>query len=252
MERHASSWNARLYGDTARYMSGLGEPLVDVLAARPDERVLDLGCGDGALTEKIVACGADVVGVDSSEAMVLDARLRGLDARVVDAYSLPFDGEFDAVFSNSALHWMMRPDELIREVWRSLRVGGRFVGELGAAGNVATVLTALSRVLSTRGINIDEVNPFYFPGADEYGRRLAAHGFSVESIEVFDHRTRIPGDVGDWLRNFGHTFFQSLSENERAAAVAEVVEAVRPALCDEDGGWAIDHVRLRFVARRMD
>ncbi len=250
MERDPSSWDARLYGQTARYMSALGEPLVDVLAAQPGERVLDLGCGDGALTEKIAACGADVVGVDSSEAMVIDARLRGLDAGVADAYQLPFESEFDAVFSNSALHWMKRPDDAIRQVRRSLRVGGRFVGELGAAGNVGTVLTALRKVLSTRGVDFDEVNPFYFPTGYDYERRLVAEGFSVESIEVLDHRTPIPGDVGGWLQNFWNSFFQSLSKAERAEAVAEVVEAVRPALCDADGHWAVDHVRLRFVARQ--
>ena len=249
IERDRSSWDARLYGETARYVSDLGAPLVELLAPQPGERILDLGCGDGALTEKIVASGADVLGVDASEAMVREARARGLHAEVVGAYELAFESEFDAVFSNAAMHWMKRPDEVIRRVRRALRPGGRFVSEFGGEGNVRTPCRALREALTSRGIDYDALNPWYFPSDSEYRARLQAHGFAVEHIELFDRWTPIPGDLAEWLGNFGHTFLSGLSENDRQAVVDEVAAAVRSKLCDDQGRWAIDYVRLRFAAR---
>src|SRR5678815_4450924 len=114
----------------------------DLLAPRPGERILDLGCGDGALTQQLAAMGVRVVGVDSSPEMIAAACTRGLDARVIDAEQLPFVGSFDAVFSNAALHWMHDPDRVVAGVFRALRPGGRFVGECGAEGNVATLVQA--------------------------------------------------------------------------------------------------------------
>jgi len=116
-------WDPRTYAQNARFVSDLGSPVVDLLAPRPGERILDLGCGDGALTEKLVAAGALVVAVDASAEQVAGARARGLDARVARAESLPFDAEFDAVFSNAALHWMPDASAVLSSVYRALRPG---------------------------------------------------------------------------------------------------------------------------------
>ncbi len=212
--RDPASWAARLYGRTARYMGAFGEPLIEMLAAQPGERVLDLGSGDGELAEKIARTGASVVGVDSSEAMVREARRRGVAAVVADGHDLGFKNEFDAVFSNSALHWMSRPDEVIRQVRHVLRDRGRFVAELGADGNVQAIFGGLRQALARRGCNFDELNPFYFPSREEYESRLIRGGFGIERLEVYDHRTSIPGDVGGWLRNFGATFFAGFRDSD--------------------------------------
>src|SRR6266705_5788747 len=123
------TWDANRYSENARFVSDLGMPVVELLAPRAGERILDLGCGDGSLTTKLVELGCQVVGVDASPAMVAAAQALGLDARVMDGQSLPFAQEFDAVFSNAALHWMPQVDTVIAGVWRSLKPGGRFVGE---------------------------------------------------------------------------------------------------------------------------
>ena len=102
----AQHWNPEQYGKNARFVSDLGMPVVDLLSPQSGERILDLGCGDGALSLKLVELGCKVVGVDSSAEMIRAADSLGLDAHVVDGQSLPYDSEFDAVFSNAALHWM--------------------------------------------------------------------------------------------------------------------------------------------------
>src|SRR5437773_2782904 len=175
----SQTWDPERYARNARVVSDLGAPVVELLAPRPGERILDLGCGDGALTQRLVAIGCDVVGVDGSAAQVAAARTRGLECRVMDGEQLAFDAAFDAVFSNAALHWMKRADDVIAGVWRALRPGGRFVGECGGHGCVATIVRALERSLAERNIDARALNPWYFPTIEDYGGRLRARGFVV-------------------------------------------------------------------------
>ena len=195
------TWSPEQYAQQARFVSDLGMPVVELLAPRAGERILDLGCGDGSLTKKLVEMGCQVVGVDASPAMVAAAQALGLDARVMDGQSLPFEQEFDAVFSNAALHWMPQVDIVIAGVWRSLKPGGRFVGECGGAGNTATVVHALARALHRRSINADAVNPWYFPTVEEYRHKLEAQGFVVSTIALIPRPTPLPGDIVGWRRS---------------------------------------------------
>src|SRR4051812_8267620 len=164
-------WNASGYAENARFVADLGMPVVDLLDPRPGERILDLGCGDGALTEKLAAAGCKVVGADASPELVEAARARGLDVRLVDGHKLDFDADFDAVFSNAALHWMRQPDAVIDGVHRALKPGGRFVGEFGGAGNVVRIVSALESALERRGIDGKTVNPWYFPNVKDYAAK---------------------------------------------------------------------------------
>ncbi|MGE3317048.1 MAG: methyltransferase domain-containing protein [Planctomycetaceae bacterium] len=241
-------WDPNRYARNAGFVAELGMPVVELLDPKPGERILDLGCGDGVLTAKLQALGCDVVGVDASADQIEAAKARGLDARVVDATALPFNREFDAVFSNAVLHWIKRPDDVIAGVARGLRPGGRFVGEFGGSTNVAAVVGALTTALARRGFDAASINPWYFPTPDEYRTKLEAKGFEVRHIELFPRPTPIPGNVIDWLETFGETFTKALPEQERAPFLAEVQEALRPKLCDADGKWTVDYVRLRFAA----
>jgi SAM-dependent methyltransferase len=242
------TWDPARYIANARFVAELGAPVVELLAPVPGERILDLGCGDGFLTAKLAAMGCRVIGVDASAAQIEAARKLGLDARVADAQALAFDTEFDAVFSNATLHWIREPDAAIDGVWRALKPGGRFVGECGGEGCVARIRAALGRALSRRGLDIAEVNPWYFASAEEYGAKLRARGFRVESIAVFPRPTPLPGDVRAWLETFAENFMKGLPPAERPAFLAEVQEDLRPALCDADGKWTADYTRLRFRA----
>ncbi|MEN8184986.1 MAG: class I SAM-dependent methyltransferase, partial [Myxococcota bacterium] len=163
------TWDPQRYARNAGFVAELGMPVLELLDPRPGERVLDLGCGDGVLSERLVARGCRVVGVDGSAQQVAAARSRGIDARVGDGQALDFRGEFDAVFSNAALHWMRRADDVISGVWRALVPGGRFVGELGGQGCVARIVGALEAALARRGAL--PVEPWYFPCDREYPER---------------------------------------------------------------------------------
>jgi SAM-dependent methyltransferase len=245
----AQTWDPERYARNARFVSDLGQPVLELLAPQPGERVLDLGCGDGVLTEKLVALGCSVVGVDASPPQVSAARARGLDAHVMDGQALAFEREFDAVFSNAALHWMRDRDAVIRGVGRALRPGGRFVGEFGGHGCVAKIVAAIEATLARRGIDAARLNPWYFPTPDEYAARLAAGGFEVGFIALLPRPTPLPGDLRGWLETFCETFTAALAPADRPAWLDEVCAALRPELCDAEGRWTADYVRLRFSAR---
>jgi len=206
------TWDPERYARNARFVSDLAGPIVEMLNPQPGENILDLGCGDGVLTAKLAAIGCRMVGIDGSAAQIEAARKLGLDARVMDGEQLTFHGEFDAVFSNAAMHWMRNPEAVIAGVRRALRPGGRFVAEFGGHGCVAKIRKALVEALNRRGLNGDAAVPWYFPTVEEYSNLLTKGGFRIDKI-----------------------------------AMVPRPEALRPELSDADGA---DYVRLRFAATK--
>ncbi|MGH6948929.1 MAG: class I SAM-dependent methyltransferase [Kiloniellales bacterium] len=246
----AIDWNPDDYVRDAGFVPELGLPLLDLLRPRPSERILDLGCGDGTLTLRLVEAGASVLAVDASAEQIAAARARGLDALVVDGTALTFDHEFDAVFSNAALHWMRPPDKVVDGVWRALKPGGRFVGEMGGAGNIALVVAALEAALTRRAIDFDEANPWFFPGPEGYRALLETQGFRVRDISHFARPTALPGALPAWLDIFAQSYLALVPVGARPAIKDEVSAALAPKLKDQDGSWTVDYVRLRFAAEK--
>lgn len=226
--------------------------MVALLAPRPGERILDLGCGDGALTKTLVDLQCQVVAVDSSAPQIEAARALGLNAHVMDAETMAFREEFDAVFSNAVLHWIRRADPMLAAVYRALRPRGRFVAECGGHGCVDKVRTALVQALNRRGIDGEARVPWYFPTPGDYATRLERAGFRVDSIALIPRPTPLPGDVIDWLETFAQSFLQGLAGNERTEYLREVRTVLEPQLRDHTGTWIADYVRLRFAATRVD
>lgn len=245
-------WNAEEYKRAAGFVAELGAPVMALLEPRRGERILDLGCGDGTLTQRLVCAGAIVVGVDTSEQMVAAARARGLDARVMDAVNLTFREEFDAVFTNAALHWMRDLAAVSVGVFRALRPGGRFVGELGGAGNVAIVRQAICTALRARGLDPDRLDPWVFPSSQAFGDLLRGAGFRVNRLERFQRPTALPGDITEWLGTFAGPFLDGLTVDDRRMVEQEVRDGLASRLCSPDGIWRLDYVRLRFAASKPD
>lgn len=245
-----TTWNPESYAKNARFVSELGEPVLQLLAPQPDEWILDLGCGDGALTEKLVATGSHVIGIDSSVAQLRSARTRGLDVFAMDGQGLSLKRRFDAVFTNAALHWMKQSANVVAGVASCLKAGGRFVGEFGGQGNVETIRAALHAGLERRGIDPWAADPWYYPSPREYTGLLNQHGLRVDYIELIPRPTKLPGDILGWLEIFAQPFMQSVTESKRSAYLAEVKHALEPALRDKQGVWTADYVRLRFKATK--
>lgn len=243
------TWKADRYAQHAHFVPALGKAVLDLLKPVSGERILDLGCGDGALTEKIAASGASVVGIDAAAEMVAAAQARGLDARLIDGMRLNFVAEFDGVFSNAVLHWMKDdPDAVIAGVARALKPGRRFVGEMGGHGCVAAITVAMMAVLERHGVEGKSAIPWYFPTVDDYRARLERGGFSVEYIQLVPRPTPLPTDMAGWLDTFAQPFLRHLPAQSRVGARDEVVALLRPVLCDGAGRWTADYMRLRFVA----
>lgn len=226
--------------------------MLDLLDPRPGERILDLGCGDGALTAKLAAIGVDVLGVDASAEQVAAARAAGLNAQRADGEALNFAAEFDAVFSNAALHWMRRPQAVIAGVWRALKPGGRFVAEMGGAGNVAAIADALEMALARRGLDGKAANPWFFPTPSDYRAALERQGFVLRQIELIPRPTPLPGEMTAWLETFAENFTKPIPPADRPAFLAEVAQSLAPSLRDAMGRWTADYVRLRFAAVKPD
>jgi len=240
-------WSAGSYDTHARFVSDLAVGVVEWLAPKPGERILDVGCGDGVLTSELKGLGVDVVGVDSSADFIESSRARGLDARLMDGEALAFGAEFDAVFSNAALHWMPKADMVAAGIFRALKPGGRFVAEFGGHGNVAAIVTAMRATGERRGGDLALANPWYFPAPQVYQALLERNGFSVRRIALIPRPVVLKTGIEGWLMLFRKPFFDQFGE-EAQQALAETIDLLRPALCDGDGNWTADYVRLRVEA----
>ena len=244
------TWDPQAYERNGAFVHGLAGGVLEWLNAQMGEFILDLGCGDGQLTQRIAATGAHVLGVDASQEMVAAARERGIEAEQANAESLPFhDATFDAVFSNAALHWVRDQDAMLAQVHRVLKPGGRFVAEMGGHGNIAAIRVALMAVLERHGYGDREDGVNYYPTAESYAERLRRHGFKVEQMAVIPRPTKLAeSGMEGWLRTFRRGVLDGLPEDVREAVVRETVELLAPALQDEEGNWIADYVRLRFAA----
>lgn len=247
-EQPDEKWDAKQYEENAAYVVEMAGEVLEWLDPRPGQRILDLGCGDGRLSLSLVEAGAQVLAVDGSEEMVAAAKERGLDARVVQGQSLEFRNEFDAVFSNAALHWMHPHQDMLAGVARALKPGGRFVAQMGGHGCAAPLIVALAATLETRGLDGNLAMPWFFPTAEEYRGLLEANGFAIKRIELVSNPTRLPTSIEGWMDTFAHHFLNLLPPEERPAARDQAIIFLRPAIEDRDGNWTVDFVSLRFEA----
>lgn len=236
------------YASDARLIPDYGLPAIRLLNPVQGERILDLGCGDGTLTRELIEAGSTVVAIDREPRMVELAIAEGIDARIVDGAKLSFASEFDAVFSNAALHYMRPIGDVVAGVARALTPGGRFVGELGAHGNIAAITTAFVAVLGEYEDHPSRIVPWYFPTSDEYCDILESCGFVVETVQTLPRPTALPHGLLPWIDTFGGWCLNRIPEHARASARLKIAGILEPALRNHHGDWIADYVRLRFRA----
>lgn len=254
----ASRWTPNDYAQHAAFVPALGAAVVEQLKPLPGELILDLGCGDGALTAIIAGAGASVIGLDSSPEMVEAARARGVDAFVADAETLDLAsqadrfGKFDAVFSNAALHWMLDADAVATGVHAVLKDGGRFVGEMGGAGNLERLRGAMRDELEGRGYRMPASDPAWYPTVEEFARLYGVAGFMEVQAHLFARPTDLASGISGWVKTFraGLLDVAMVPEWERDDIALAVERRVEPDLRKADGTWFADYVRLRFAMRK--
>jgi trans-aconitate methyltransferase len=245
-----TKWDAHSYDRDFAFVAAYGVELLDWLKPLPGETVVDLGCGTGDLAARIIDAGATVIGIDADPAMIAAARERlgaDVDLRVGDAHDFSVDSPVDAVVSNAALHWMPAPVEVLGCVSDALRIGGRFVAEMGATGNVATITHAVDAACREAGLD-ERRWPWFFPSPAGYAAMLEDAGLEIRQLDFYDRPTKLAGAEGleKWLAMFAGEVIDDLPQ----AVLDRAAEIARPALW-RDGDWWADYRRLRFRAVKV-
>lgn len=245
-----NEWDPTAYDDELSFVFEYGEGVIELLQPEASERVLDLGCGTGHLTNLIAQSGAEVIGLDASAEMIAEARTQYPALRFIHADARDFSliEPCDAVFSNAALHWIQEQDTVLHSVANTLRPSGRFVVELGGTGNIENIIEATRAAAASRGYQVE--TPWYFPSVGEYASKLETHDFEVHYAKLFDRPTKLKGGKGglqSWLKQFGDGLFASVPDNEQQAIFDDIGNRLR-ARHFQDGDWIVDYRRLRIVA----
>lgn len=253
-DKPAQNWDSALYDDRHSFVWKKGEELLELLAPKDGERILDLGCGTGHLTAKIAESGASVIGIDSSPDMIAQARQNfpKLTFRLADATAFTAEEPFDAVFSNAVLHWVTKAEAAVERIAAVLRPGGRLVLEMGGRGNTQRVVNAVEDVLRAAGYKAQ--HRWYYPSVATYTALLEKHGFEIDSARLFQRWTRLEHPergLREWLEMFGGAWFEDVPASAKEALLREIEAVLRPQLwCD--GAWFIDYKRLRLAASLAD
>jgi trans-aconitate methyltransferase len=239
-----SNWNAADYARVGGFVAELGAAALDLLDPQPSERILDVGCGDGTLTKKIVERGATVLGIDNSPEMIAAARVKGIDALLMDAADIAFTSEFDAAFSNATLHWVLEKEQAARAIFRALDPGGRFAGEMGGEGNLAKLREALDEELIIRGYVPPVEASNWYASPDEFAAVYEAAGFEQIDARLIERPTPVEAGLAEWVTTFRKGWLDraQVPEDERAQIGA--------AVADRLSSNVADYVRLRFIMRK--
>jgi len=239
-----SKWDAADYARVGAFVSELGGAALELLDPQPGERILDVGCGEGTLTKKIAERGATVLGIDNSPEMVAAAQANGVDAQLLAAEAISFSEEFDAAFSNAALHWVLAKEQAAAAIFRALRPGGRFVGEMGGEGNLEKLREALDDELIGRGYRPPSEAGNWYASPEEFAEVYEEAGFRDVDARLIERPTPIDHGIAAWVTAFRKGWLDRalVPEGERA----EIADAV----ADRVGSNMADYVRLRFIMRK--
>lgn len=269
-------WSSTAYESAAAFVPKLTSKVVAYLDVQPNDRILDVGCGDGALTAQIAQAASQghVLGLDASQSFIFTAQekhttpnctFRLHDCTHLDQLPPAVDGTWDKVFSNAAMHWILRNPHtrtaFFDNIYRALKPGGAFVFEQGGGGNVAEVQAAAIAALTHAGLSRDEAreaSPWFFPTTRWIEATLTKAGFEVEVCELEYRPTKLTADREDksgglegWAKLFCAQYLEKVEEGKRAGVLREICEILDAVIArEEDGSKYLGYVRLRAVARK--
>jgi len=245
-------WDATLYDKQHHFVSDYGADVLQWLAPKANEQILDVGCGTGQLAAQIAKSGASVLGTDASADMIDNAKATypDLNFEVVDGTLLPYQDSFDAIFSNATFHWIENQNALTEGLYKSLKAGGRLVAEFGGKGNVKSITDAIQMAAHQLGLSHKVVTNFwFFPSVSAYTSLLEEKGFEVEQVWLFDRPTKLLGEEGMyvWINQFAQHAFRNLN-HEEAESIKNLAVAILKPNYFMNGEWIADYKRLRVKA----
>lgn len=242
-------WNADGYTNNFSFVYQYGEGVLELLDVKENMEVIDLGCGNGALTKTISNKGVKVIGIDGSEEMLKIARMNYPDLTFIsgDATTFKLQQPVDAIFSNAVFHWIDNQEKLLENISSALKPDGQLVCEFGGKGCTETIHTSLEKAFEKRGYPYPRT--FYFPTIGEYTPLMERYGLKVIYATLFDRMTELKGEQGmeEWIKLFAKAPFRNISEEEAEEMIKEAAEATRDTLY-RDGKWYADYVRIRIKA----
>lgn len=241
-------WDATAYQKGFSFVPSFGEDVLKLLPDVKGKRVLDVGCGNGLLTAKLCALGADVTGIDASRSMLELAQTNCPAAHfeLMDAADFSFAEPFDVVFSNAVFHWVEDQDALLTCVRRALKPGGILVCEFGGYGCAKSVHDVLAQLFSENGLMYDHM--FYFPTIGQYTPRMERNGLRPDYAVLFDRPTpQGESGVRGWIEMFLKHQFKDVDKQKKDEIITQAEAQLEAKLCI-DGVWMIDYVRIRLRA----
>jgi trans-aconitate 2-methyltransferase len=259
-------WNPEDYEKNSSAQEKWADALISGLKLKGDERILDIGCGDGKITAKISARvpGGQVLGIDSSQDMIDFARKRfpqsqhaNLRFELGDALSLDFDREFDLVTSFACLHWIEDHLSVLTGVRRCLKPGGRLLFQCGGRGNAGELMALTEELVREcrwsryfHGFR----SPYYFYGTEGYHAWLEQAGLEEIRVELIPKEMVQQGKAGleGWIRATWHPFTERIPEDLRQQFVSEMAERYLEHHPLEDNLAKVKMMRLEVEARRPD
>lgn len=257
-------WNAEEYlGEASSEQQKWAAELIEKLHLKGDERLLDIGCGDGRVTFEISRRLPEgfAIGVDNSENMIAYAHKQfeaenypNLKFQIADARTLTFQNEFDIVFSSAALHWIRDHSPVLSGVHNALKSGGRMLLQMGGAGNAAFVLEVLDSMIESKKWQEffrDFSFPFSFYKAVEYRKLLEKFGLDPLRVEMLPKDMKHVGEAGlaKWIGTTWLPYIERVPEKKRQEFVAEFVASYIKSHPPDDSGFIhVPMIRLEVEA----
>lgn len=244
-------WDSTLYDKKHDFVAEYGKGLLEFVPQNAKQTILDLGCGTGTLTAQLAKLCNKVVGMDASQSMIDKAKeeFSKLEFKVCDALALPFEGEFDVVFSNAVFHWIRDHDVLLKNIHKALKPQGVLVCEFGASGNIAAIENAFAETCHNLGYGYEA--KFNFPTVEDFGDLLEKRGFVIDRIYDYDRPTALKdGEQGlvNWMKQFFVSELEVMPGQIQAMVFEKVEGLTRETLWNGEE-WVADYRRLRAIAR---